>query len=260
MSSFSRSPANDSPALTIDGVSHFFGATQALRDVSFTIPHSGFCALLGPNGAGKTTLVSLITRLYARQAGRIAVFGSDLENDPGAALKHLGVVFQHRSLDLDLTIMQNLHYQGALHGLSAARTRERAAEEIERIGLSDKADTALRKLSGGQMRRVEIARALLHRPSMLLLDEPTVGLDPGTRQDIHRHILSLRDQGVAILWCTHLLDEVVPDSQLVILHQGKVLADDVASKVCERTGAGTIEAAFEALTGATGAASLDGTG
>lgn len=247
MRSFHGSPQN-SPALKVEGVSHRFGDAYALAGVGFDVPEASFCALLGPNGAGKTTLVSLLSRLFACQGGRIEMFGRSLADHPGAALARLGIVFQQRSLDLDLTVMQNMRYQGALHGLSGRQIHERATEEIERIGLGGKADMALRKLSGGQMRRVEIARALLHRPSLLVLDEPTVGLDPATRQAIHRHILSLRETGVAILWCTHLLDEVVPEGQLVILDQGKVLADGTASDIQESTGETSIEAAFAALT------------
>jgi ABC-2 type transport system ATP-binding protein len=244
-----KKSASQPPALELTGVSHSFDGTAALDDVSFSIPQASFCALLGPNGAGKTTLLSLVTRLYACQAGTIKVFGEDLHREPGAALSRLGVVFQQRTLDLDLTITQNLHYQGALHGMSAAETRERVDEEIARLDLTEMAGTKLRKLSGGQARRVEIARALLHRPSLLLLDEPTVGLDPATRTDIHLYIRSLCAKGVAVLWCTHLIDEVVPDSQLLILDRGKALANDIASKVQKQTGAKTIEAAFTKLTG-----------
>lgn len=255
-----KKPGSQSAALEVSGVSHSFDGTAALDDVSFSIPPASFCALLGPNGAGKTTLLSLITRLYACQTGTIKVFGEDLHRDPGAALSRLGIVFQQRTLDLDLTVTQNLHYQGALHGMSAAHTRARADEEIARVHLTEMADTRLRKLSGGQARRVEIARALLHRPSLLLLDEPTVGLDPAARSDIHRHIRSLCAQGVAVLWCTHLIDEVVPDSQLLILDRGKVLADDSARKVQKRTGAKTMQAAFAKLTGGNNVAGSAGSG
>ena len=236
-------------ALEVAGVSHSFDGTAALDDVSFSIPQASFCALLGPNGAGKTTLLSLVTRLYACQTGTIKVFGEDLHREPGAALSRLGIVFQQRTLDLDLTITQNLHYQGALHGMSATEIRERAEEEIARVDLTEMAGTKLRKLSGGQARRVEIARALLHRPSLLLLDESTVGLDPATRSDIHLYIRSLCAKGVAVLWCTHLIDEVVPDSQLLILDRGRILANDIARKVQKQTGAKTIQAAFAKLTG-----------
>lgn len=250
----SRTLPSQKAALRIDGVAHDFGGAPVLDDVSFSVPPASFCALLGPNGAGKTTLLSLITRLYPCQTGTIELFGSDLNREPAAALAPLGIVFQQRTLDLDLTVMQNLRYQGALHGLSSAETRKRAGEEMARVGLTDIADTTLRKLSGGQARRVEIARALLHRPSLLLLDEPTVGLDPAARQAIHEHVLSLRDHGVAVLWCTHLIDEVVPDSQLVILDHGKVLADDIASKVQKKTGTKSVQDAFTKLTrGGTGA-------
>ena len=204
-------------------VSHSYGSRQALKDVSLTVPQSRFTALLGLNGAGKTTLFSLITRLYDTRHGSIDVLGHRVSREPGRALRLLGVVFQARTLDLDLSVMDNLLYHAALHGIGSREARQRAHAALEEIDLADRARETVRRLSGGQMRRVEIARALLHRPRVLVLDEPTVGLDVASRSAILRHVRSLvRERGVAVLWATHLLDEVAADDAVVMLHRGQV--------------------------------------
>src|SRR5262249_20311191 len=157
------------PALAVDGVSHSYGPRLALADVGFTVAPASFTALLGLNGAGKSTLFSLITRLYGIQAGHICIFGNDIRAAPGEALRQLGVVFQPRTLDLDLSVMQNLLYHAALHGIARREARSRADEVLARIALADRAGSKVRDLSGGQMRRLEIARALLPRPRPLSL-------------------------------------------------------------------------------------------
>ena len=172
------------PALLIESVSHVYGARRALDKVGFSVAPARFAVLLGLNGAGKSTLFALITRLYVTQRGRIRIFEHDVECAPGEALRVLGVVFQSRTLDLDLSVMQNLMYHAALHGIGKRAARVRAEDVLARIALSDRARDKVRNLSGGQMRRVEIARALLHRPRLLVLDEPTVGLDIKSRADI----------------------------------------------------------------------------
>jgi len=235
--------------LEIDSIFHSFGTRKALDNVSFSLAPSQHLVLLGLNGAGKTTLFSLITRLYDNVSGSIQVFGHDVRCRPQQALRHLGVVFQQRTLDLDLSIMQNLVYHGALHGIPPARARRRAEEELERFGLAARTGEKVRKLSGGQMRRVEIARALLHRPRLLLLDEPTVGLDIDSRQSIVDHVQRLcRDQRLAVLWATHLIDEVLPQSHVIVLHRGRVLADGPRDQVVDETGASDIRETFLRLT------------
>jgi len=240
-----------SPVLTVEGLSHRFGERTVLDGVSFAIPAGRFTALLGLNGAGKTTLFSLVTRLYNHRHGTIRVFGVDMLRQPTQALARIGVVFQQPTLDPDLTVMQNLRYHGGLHGLSRAVIEERAREELARIGLSDRAGERVRTLSGGQRRRVEIARALLHRPSLLLLDEPTVGLDIDLRRQVLEHVHELcRTQGLAVLWATHLIDEVLPGDGVVVLHRGRVLASGSVEEVC--AGTGTLGEAFARLTGGGG--------
>lgn len=241
------------PALRVDGVSHSFGTRRALDDVSLTVTPGTFCALLGLNGAGKTTLFSLVTRLYDNVSGTIEVFGHDVRRRPSQALSQLGVVFQNRTVDPDLSIMQNMMYHAALHGLPRKLARERAMNELERIGLLDRVGDKVRQLSGGQARRVEIARALLHKPSLLLLDEPTVGLDIGARQDIVSHVRRLmHEDNLGVLWATHLIDEVEDDDMTVVLHAGKVMSAGPVSSIIKQTGADNLRTAFNSLTGAAG--------
>ena len=236
-------------ALAVERVSHRYGARQALDDVTLTVPQARFVALLGPNGAGKTTLFSLITRLYDTQKGRIAVLGHSVSRAPGEALRRLGVVFQARTLDLDLSLLDNLLYHAALQGIAPGQARPRALAVLAEVELADRARETARKLSGGQMRRVEIARALLHRPRLLVLDEPTVGLDVGSKWSILAYVRRLADQqGVAVLWATHLLDEVEPGDTVVVLHRGRVRMADSAAAVVARTDTADLRSAFTQLT------------
>jgi len=243
------------PALEVRSVSHAFGARMALDEVSLSISPMTFCVLLGLNGAGKTTLFSLITRLYDNTSGTIVVLGHDVRRASGKALRKLGVVFQQRTLDLDLTIIQNLQYHAALHGIPPNKARARAHAVLERVALLDRAQDKVRRLSGGQMRRVEIARALLHGPRLLLLDEPTVGLDVEARQEVLDYVRRLcRDEGLSVLWATHLIDEVGPESEVVILHQGRVLDAGPVAQVVDRAEARDVREAFANLTQAAGTA------
>ena len=178
-------------ALSVKNVSHFFGNFCALDNINLEIDQGDFTVLLGLNGAGKTTLYSLITRLYSTNGGSIKIFNYSLEQNSSNALKNIGVVFQQPTLDLDLSVKENLHYHASLHGISKNFAIKRIDEEIERIGLKDKLSSKVRSLSGGQRRRIEIARSLLHNPKLLLLDEPTVGLDIGSRQAILTHVKNL---------------------------------------------------------------------
>jgi len=246
-----RPGAASAPALVISGVNHSYGARRALIDIDFTVQPASFTALLGLNGAGKSTLFSLITRLFGIQSGQISIFGHDIGRAPGEALRLLGVVFQPRTLDLDLSVLQNLLYHAALHGIGRRDARLRSDEVLAQIGLADRANSKVRDLSGGQMRRLEIARALLHRPRLLLLDEATVGLDVKARADILAHVRQLvTEQGIGVLWATHLFDEIVGSDNLVILHQGRVLARGDVADVLAKAGAHDVNSAFMRLTGA----------
>ncbi len=236
-------------ALSIESVSHAYGPRRALDHVSLDVAPGAFTALLGLNGAGKSTLVSLVTRLFGVQQGRISIFDHDIGREPGEALRRLGVVFQPRTLDLDLSVTQNLLYHAALHGIGRREARLRAAEVLTQVALSDRGASKVRDLSGGQMRRLEIARALLHRPRLLLLDEPTVGLDVKSRADMLGHVRALvREQGISVLYTTHLFDEIADGDHLVVLHQGRVLARGLRGDILAQLGARDLHAAFMRLT------------
>jgi ABC-2 type transport system ATP-binding protein len=239
-------------ALEIRGLSFSYSGKPVLDDIGFSIAPGEFLVLLGPNGAGKTTLFSLVTRLYDRRVGNIRIDGFDVRRQPRQALARLGVVFQQPTLDLDLTVRQNLGYHAALYGLPRRLARERMEEQLGRLGMLDRAGDKVRHLSGGQRRRVEIARALLHAPRLLLLDEPTVGLDIASRRGIVEHVHRLSaDTGAAVLWATHLIDEVFDTDSVVVLDRGRIRAHGSVAAVNAKTGAPSIGAAFEALTGIT---------
>lgn len=235
-------------SLQVADLSFSYGAKTALDQVSFTVERGRFAALLGPNGAGKSTLFSLLTRLFVTQAGSISIAGHDLKVAPLAAMADLGVVFQQTTLDLDLTVRQNLRYFAALHGIMGRDADIRINAALERLGMADRAGEKARGLNGGHRRRTEIARALLHDPKVLLLDEPTVGLDAPTRAGLTQHIHDLcSDTGVTVLWATHLTDEVQDRDQVILLHCGRVLADGPCGDL---RGERPLPAYFAQMTGA----------
>jgi ABC-2 type transport system ATP-binding protein len=238
------------PALAVEGLVHDFGPKRALDGVAFTIYPGDFTVLLGLNGAGKTTLYSLITRLYNNRSGSIRIFGYDVRKQSSKALANIGVVFQQPTLDLDLSVDQNLHYHAALHGIAWREASRRIESELKRADLLDRRHDKVRSLSGGQRRRVELVRALIHRPKLLLLDEPTVGLDIGSRQAIVSHVRRLCDEDhLAVLWATHLIDEVSDSDQVIVLHQGRVLASGPVQEVVRHAGATHVRDAFTRLVG-----------
>lgn len=237
-------------ALDVSGVRHSYGLKQVLTEVSFSIAIGRFSVLLGLNGAGKTTLFSLVSHLYNTHHGSISIFGHDISRDPGEALRRLGIVFQARTLDLDLTVYQNLSYHASLHGIARGAARERIETLLGQVGMASRLHDKARSLSGGQMRRIEIARSLLHRPSLLLLDEATVGLDIQSRSEILAIIRELvATEGISVLWATHLIDEVGDDDDVVVLDSGRVLARGRVEELIRSMGAGTIREAFAALVG-----------
>lgn len=242
-------PLIQASALTIDGLSFSYSGKKALENVGFAIKSGECTVLLGPNGAGKSTLFALITRLYDARIGRIQLCGFDIKRQTGKALARLGVVFQQSTLDLDLTVMQNLGYHAALHGMGGKLAKQRIQQELERLNMYERCFEKVRQLNGGHRRRVEIARALLHKPSVLLLDEPTVGLDVPSRQAIVEHVHRLaKDENIAVLWATHLIDEIYPDDRVIILHKGQIKATGTVNQVLQQTAVPTIKDAFYALT------------
>jgi ABC-2 type transport system ATP-binding protein len=232
---------NDQRVLEVDDLSFGYGDGFRLDGISFAVEARSFTALLGPNGAGKTTLFSLLTRLFDSERGSVRVCGRDLREASSQALASMGVVFQQPTLDLDLTVVQNLRYFAGLRGLSAREAERRIAAELERLELSERRGDKVRRLSGGCRRRVEVACALLHRPSLLLLDEPTVGLDVPTRRSLVEHVHALaREDGIAVLWATHLIDEIAPDDRVVVLHRGRVRAAGSVGDVNAAAGCASI--------------------
>ncbi len=240
----------DSPGLEVAGLTYDFGRGPVLKDVGFSVGPGSFTVLLGPNGAGKTTLISLITRLYDSPTGQIRVAGHDVKRQSGQALARIGVVFQQSTLDLDLTVRQNLAYHAALHGLGRAEAGKRIEQELARFEMLERAGEKVRSLNGGHRRRIEIARALLHQPDFLLLDEPTVGLDVPSRRAIVAHVHQLaREGGIAVLWATHLIDEIFDGDDVIVLHKGEIVAQGSLDEVNRAAGGAGIADAFDKLTG-----------
>lgn len=221
--------------LSVSNLSFDYGPKSALKNVGFEVTAGQFCALLGPNGAGKSTLFGLLTRLLTTPEGSIMIAGHDLATAPRQALAKLGIVFQQSTLDLDLSVRQNLSYFAALHGISGRDATMRIDAALDKLGMLERAHEKARALNGGHRRRAEIARALIHDPAVLLLDEPTVGLDAAARTSITEHVHGLTDEGTTVLWSTHLTDEVTPDDQLVILHRAQVLAQGTCKDICKGT-------------------------
>ncbi len=219
------------PILSVKGLSYSYGAKQALDDISFDVPTGQFCALLGPNGAGKSTLFSLLTRLRVAAEGEIDIDGLSIVEHPRRALSKLGIVFQQMTLDLDLSVERNLKYFAALHGMPSALATERISEALERLDMAERRNERARDLNGGHRRRMELARALIHRPKILLLDEPTVGLDAGSRRSVTEYAHQLIETGISVLWATHLVDEIEDSDHVLVLHKGKLLAQENAAQL-----------------------------
>ena len=231
--------------LEVQELTKRYGARVALDRLSFSVGEGCFAALLGPNGAGKSTLFQVATGLFAADGGDVRVAGHSMRHDARRALASIGVVFQQQSLDLDLSVARNLQFQADLHGLPRALAAERIRTETERFGLAGDLGRTVRELSGGTRRKVELVRALLHAPSLLLMDEATVGLDPKSRHDLiaglHAEVAARR---VAVLWATHLVPEAEGADRVLVLHQGRLLADGTPAEVTAALGGVSLEAAF----------------
>ncbi|MFO1007970.1 MAG: ATP-binding cassette domain-containing protein [Planctomycetaceae bacterium] len=227
---------SDSPAILIDSVSHKYGERLALDQLSFQVQPGEIFGLLGPNGGGKTTLFKLLTTLMPVQSGQLSILGFDVAKHADEVRQSIGVTFQSPSVDVKLTVRENIVYQGRLYGLSGADLRKRVAAQMERFQISDRANDLVQTLSGGLKRRVEIAKSLLHNPRVLLLDEPSTGLDPGARFDLWQALQTLRaESGVTVLVTTHMMEEAEKCDRLVILDRGKLAAigtpDELRSKI-----------------------------
>ncbi|HWB83600.1 MAG TPA: ABC transporter ATP-binding protein [Bryobacteraceae bacterium] len=223
--------------IRVQDLTHRYGDRTALSNVSFEVKKGEIFGLLGPNGGGKSTLFRILSTMMVPTSGHASLAGFDVVRNPADVRRHVGVVFQTQSLDKALTVEENLRAQGHLHGMSGARLRERMDRAMERLGLLDRRDDRVETLSGGLKRRVEIAKALLHQPQVLLMDEASTGLDPAARRDVSRHVQNLRDQeGVTILLTTHILEEADRCDRLVLLHQGRIVTQGSPDQLCSRIG------------------------
>jgi ABC-2 type transport system ATP-binding protein len=235
--------------LSVRGLTKRYGDREALKSLDLELRAGEFTALLGPNGAGKSTLFQVLTGLFAADEGDVEVAGHSLRHGAAAALRHIGVVFQQISLDLDLSIRRNLLFQADLQGLPRTIANERIAQRCARLGVEADLDRKVRELSGGNRRKVELVRALLHQPVVLLMDEATVGLDPKSRHDLLAALREdVRERGVCVLWATHLVEEAEQADRVLVLHQGRLLADGTPAAVTAALGAATLEQGFIART------------
>ena len=229
------------PVISVQNIVHRYDSRTALDDVSFDVRPAELFGLLGPNGSGKTTLFRILSTLMVPTAGRALIMGFDAAKDPAALRRQIGVVFQAQSVDEKLTAYENLWHQGHLYGLHGSALKTRIREILERVGLADRMKELVETFSGGMARRVELAKGLLHHPSVLLLDEPTTGLDPGARRDLWQYLQILRDQErVSVIVTTHLMEEAERCDRLAILNEGKLVALGTPSELKQEIGADVI--------------------
>ncbi len=241
--------------LVIRELAKAFGTRRAVDDVSFAVAPGEFVALLGPNGAGKSTLFQILSGLFIADAGHALVAGHDIGVEPIAALKDLSIVFQQPALDLDLSVTANMQFQCDLHGIARTEAKRRITHWQQRFGLSERANEPCRQLSGGMRRKVELARALLSEPQLLLMDEATVGIDPASRAAILADVKALcRERGMGVLWATHLVDEAEAADRIVVMAAGKVRFDGKAAELVKLNGHASLLDAFLDLTRAEGRA------
>lgn len=236
-------------ALHVNQVEKRYGKVHALKGVSMHVDVGEFVALLGPNGAGKSTLFQLLSGLFVQDAGAVTVHAINMAESPISALASLGIVFQQPTLDLDLTVRHNLEFHCQLHGMDKRLTNTAISRELDRLGLNDVSDKICRTLSGGNRRKIELARALLHQPKTLLMDEATVGLDPDSRHSLLQYVRSLCvTEGLAVLWTTHLVEEVEDADRVIVLDKGLVVAEGSPAVLVEKTGESNLLDAFLNLT------------
>jgi len=231
--------------LKIRRLTQRYGPRVALNSLSVGIAPGGFVALLGPNGAGKSTLFQVLTGLFAADTADVEVAGHCMRRDASRALAHIGAVFQQQSLDLDLSVARNLQFHADLQGLPRKLAASRIGDDTALFGLAAELGRRVRELSGGNRRKVELVRALLHRPALMLMDEATAGLDPKSRRDLIDTLHDeVRQRGLTVLWATHLVSEAEEADRVLVLDRGELLADGTAHDVTATLGGPTLEAAF----------------
>lgn len=239
--------------IQVQNLTHRYGDRVALNRVAFEVAKGEIFGLLGPNGGGKSTLFRILSTMMVPTEGTASIAGIDVARDPASVRRKVGVVFQTQSLDKALTVEENLRAQGHLHGLSGATLRERMDFAMRRLGIADRRGDLVETLSGGLRRRVEIAKALLHRPQVLLMDEASTGLDPSARREVSRHVEDLRkEEGVTILLTTHILEEADRCDRLVLLHKGDIVGQGSPRELRARIGGDVVvldAAAAETLAG-----------
>ncbi len=224
-------------AIQVKDLTHRYGDRSALDRVSFSVDSGEIFGLLGPNGSGKTTMFRILSTLVRPTSGDVEVFGSDVRLDPESVRRSFGVVFQRPSVDPKLTVMENLRHHGRLYGFRGTELRTRCGEMLDRVGIADRAGDRVETLSGGLQRRVELAKGLLHKPRLLLLDEPSTGLDPGARRDFNRHLVDLRDRdGVTIVLTTHYMEEAERCDRVGIMSEGRLVKIDSPLSLVESVG------------------------
>lgn len=239
------------PSISVKNLTVAFGDFVAVKDISFEVPHGGIFGFLGPNGAGKTTTIKVLTTLLNKTSGDVFIGGLSVLGNKNAIRKLFGIVFQDPSLDDDLTAHENMNFHGALYGVPKVKRAEKIDELLKLVDLSDRKDDLVRTYSGGMKRRLEIARALIHEPMILFLDEPTLGLDPQTRNHIWEYIKNLSIQkGMTIFFTTHYMDEASRvANEIVIIDHGKIIASGTPASLIKDTGTSNLEDAFLKLTG-----------
>jgi ABC-2 type transport system ATP-binding protein len=233
-------PAPQLGVVDVRNLSHAYGDRKALDGVSFSVERGEVFGFLGPNGSGKTTLFRLLCTLIPPPVGTVSILGNDPAVERDAVRREIGVVFQSPAVDKQLTAEENLLHHGHLYGLRGANLKTRAGEALAAFGLADRAKERVERFSGGMRRRVELAKGLLHRPRVLLLDEPSTGLDPSARIELWRQVRQIADGGVTVLVTTHLMEEADLCSRLAILRLGKLLACDTPANLKARIGGDVI--------------------
>lgn len=242
-------PPSAHAVISVENLVHRYGDRTALNGVSFDVRPAELFGLLGPNGSGKTTLFRILSTLMLPTAGRATIMGCDAAREPERLRRQIGVVFQAQSVDVKLTAYENLWHQGHLYGLRGSALKKRIAEILSRVGLADRAKELVETFSGGMQRRIELAKGLLHHPGVLLLDEPTTGLDPGARRDLWQYLATLRDEEhVSVLVTTHLMEEAERCDRLAIMNEGNLVALGTPAELKSEIGGDVVllEAAHDA--------------